>query len=641
MIAVNQHAKQKILIAFSAAVILALLILLALSGGNLALVKSLFVQDLSNEEMKELLAGFGWRGYIVLGALSMLQVVCTFLPAEPIQVLAGITFPFPVALLCCMVGIVLGNTLIYMLQNVFGDSLRSIFVKKLNLDMEKIAQSSKVTVIIFVLYFLPAIPYGMICFLAASLGMSYRRYIAVTALGSLPSACIGVGLGHMAIMSDWIVSVCIFAALIALAGIVFYKRDILFAKLNSYADRHKATAKNKVRPVNAFVMTTLYYAIRAYLSLCGVHLKTANKIGRPEEPAIVLCNHGSFIDFIYAAALIRKYKPHFIVARLYFYHNILGWLLRQVGAFPKSMFAMDMENAKNCLTVLKNGEILAMMPEARLSTTGRFEDIQDSTCSFIKKAGVNVYTIKICGDYLADPKWGKGFRRGSVVEAELDLLYTAEEVSSLSCEQMKQGIEKRLFYDEFAWLQQRPNIHYRSRCLAEGLENILNTCPVCGRKHTITTRKNKVCCEHCGYLTSLNDRYGFDDGFRFDKLTQWYDWQKQLLEREIAQNEDYVLSSRVELRLRGNGNGMTRHGGFGVCTLSREGLTYAGTKDGEPIERHFSIRRIYRLLFGAGVNFEIYDGTEIFFFVPEEKRSAVDWYLASMILYDRDKQAAE
>ena len=397
----------------------------------------------------------------------------------------------------------------------------------------------------------------------------------------------------------------------------------------------KAISPNKVQPVNGFVMNVLYYGVRFYLCLCGVRLKTVNKIGKPEAPSIILCNHGSFIDFIYAAALLRKYKPHFIVARLYFYHSILGWLLRKVGAFPKSMFAMDMENAKNCLTVLRNQEILAMMPEARLSTAGRFEDIQGSTYSFIKKSGVNVYTIKIGGDYLADPKWGKGFRRGSLVEAELDILYTAEQVKDLSLEQLKQGIEQRLTYDEFQWLRQRPQLHYRSRRMAEGLENILTVCPVCGRKHTIATKKDKVFCEHCGYLTSLNDRYGFDDGFRFADLTQWYDWQTALLAEEIAENENFSLSSKVELRLPGTGNSLTRHGGHGVCTLTRDGLTYIGTKDGETVELHFTLQRIYRLLFGAGVNFEIYDGTQILFFVPEEKRSAVDWYLASRILHDR------
>lgn len=405
--------------------------------------------------------------------------------------------------------------------------------------------------------------------------------------------------------------------------------------MGSQRDMPRKTAhSNKVQPVNGFVMTVVYWGVRFWLFLCGVRIKAVNKIGKPNNPSIILCNHGSFMDFIYAAALLRKYKPHFIVARLYFYHSVLGWLLRKVGAFPKSMFAMDMENAKNCLTVLKNKEILAMMPEARLSTTGRFEDIQGSTYSFIKKSGVDVYTIKISGDYLADPKWGKGFRRGAVVEAELDILFTAEQVQALSMEQLQQGIERRLSYDEWEWLQQHPNIRYRCSHIAEGLENILTVCPVCNGQHTLVTKKNKVLCEHCGYLTAVDNRYQFDAGFRFTDLRQWYDWQKQILEQEIAQNGDYAMTTKVELRLPGDGKGMTRHGGYGVCTLDREGLTYSGTKDGENVELHFSIQRIYRLLFGAGENFEIYDGTQILYFVPEERRSAVDWYMASMILHD-------
>lgn len=392
--------------------------------------------------------------------------------------------------------------------------------------------------------------------------------------------------------------------------------------------------KSKVWPVNGFVMNILYFAIRSYMFCCGVHLKSNNKVGKIEGPAIVLCNHGSFIDFIYAAALLRKFKPHFIVARLYFYHNILGYLLRLVGAFPKSMFAMDMENVKNCMTVIKNNEILAMMPEARLSTAGKFEDIQSGTYSFIKKMGVNVYTVKFNGDYLADPKWGKGFRRGSVVEAELDLLFTGEEVKNSSLEELQQGIQQRLNYDEFAWLETQPKIRYRSRHMAEGLENILTTCSNCNKKYRLLTKGNSIYCEHCGYLTSINERYAFTGDFRFKNLSEWYEWQKETLRQEIAGNVDYTLTSKVELRLPSIGKGLTRHGGFGTCTLNRDGLTYIGTMDGEQVEMQFSVKRIYRLLFGAGENFEIYDGTQIRYFVPEEKRSAVEWYMASVILYD-------
>lgn len=394
-------------------------------------------------------------------------------------------------------------------------------------------------------------------------------------------------------------------------------------------------SKTTVRETNVPLHTVLYGLVRAYFFLCGVKMKDAVQGGKPiEGPAIVLCNHGSFVDFVFAGSMMRKVRPHFIVARLYFYHKGLGWLLRQLGCFPKSMFALDMESTKNCLRILKNGGVLAMMPEARLSTAGYFEDIQKNTYTFLKKCAVPVYTVKLSGDYLADPKWGKGFRRGAVIEGKMDLLFTADQIRTLSPEQIRTGVEEALRYDEYAWLAERPHIHYRSRRLAEGLENILTLCPRCGKSHSLRTKGRRIFCEHCGELATLSDRYDFSGGVPFENPGRWYAWQKERMAERIAADPDFSLGAEVELRLPGTGNSLTRHGGHGVCTLDRSGLTYRGTRDGQPVQLHFTLERIYRLLFGAGVNFEIYDGTEILYFVPEEKRSCVDWYLASMLLHD-------
>ena len=86
---------------------------------------------------------------------------------------------------------------------------------------------------------------------------------------------------------------------------------------------------------------------------------------------------------------------------------------------------------------------------------------------------------------------------------------------------------------------------------------------------------------------------------------------------------------------------MLRSVGHGKCTLSRDGLRYVGESDGEAVELHFPMNKIYRLLFGAGEDFELYVGSEIYYFVPNERRAAVDWYIASMILADEAKKTAE
>ena len=151
--AVKQETKFKVYFAIGLAAIFALLVLFLFSGDNLGLLKSIFTHDLSNEELRDKLNDFGWRGYITIAVLSMIQVVCVFLPAEPVQVLSGLTFGFPIGLLCCYVGILLGNITILLLHKTFGDQLRKFFVKKLHLDFEKIAQSSKCMLIIFIMYF--------------------------------------------------------------------------------------------------------------------------------------------------------------------------------------------------------------------------------------------------------------------------------------------------------------------------------------------------------------------------------------------------------------------------------------------------------------------------------------------------------
>ncbi len=642
MLNIKKTTKLKIYVCLGLIVLLFLLTLFLCSGGNIDLIRSVFMEEHTDEELREKLLDLGFRGYATVAILSMLQVVFTVLPAEPVQVLAGLGFGFPIGLLCCTVGVLLGNSLIFILYRIYGDRVREFFFKNLNLDFKRAAESNRVALIIFVLYFLPAIPYGMICFFASSVGMKYPRYITITLLGSIPSICIGVALGHIALVASWALALAIFVILLVLVVIGIIKKDALFAKLNAYIEK-AAREKNNVRRCNPIVINLAFAISQIIIRLRGVKVRSVNKLGRQiDSPSIVLCSHGSFIDFIYAGAMIRKKRPNFIVARLYFYHKWLAALIRSVGCFPKSMFTTDFESAKNSLRVLRGGGVLAMMPEARLSTAGVFEDIQPGTYSFLKSAKVPIYSIKLSGNYLADPKWGSGMRRGGLVEAELDILFTAEELKTLTVEQIKERVDARLYFNDFEWLKAHPEVHYRSKKLAHGLENILVRCPRCLGYCTLTTHHHDVSCQSCGKLTSLDDRYNFTADVPFDHLSEWYEWQKQLLADEIARADDYALTSHVKLRLPSlDGKTMLRDAGEGICTLNRQGLTYEGTVDGQEKTLSFPMAEIYRLLFGAGENFEIYMGNQIYYFVPDEKRSCVLWYLASMILKDTAQQKSE
>ena len=632
----KKSKKLKIYTAVAFLVLFVGLMFFLFSGGNLSILKEAFSAE-DSDAVRESLEKFGWRGYITLGSLSMLQVVFTFLPAEPVQVISGISFGFWKGSLICFAGVVAGNTLIYVLYKIYGQKLTEYFQSNAEFDFDQARRSSKIALIVFILYFLPAIPYGMICLFTASLDYKYPKYILLTSLGSLPSIFIGVGLGHMAIASSWILSLVVFCVLVAILVVLFKNRSKVFKKINEFMRTREANAKMIKKP-NRFVWNACNFGAKlAYSSKIKVRL--TNNVGKLERPAIVLCNHGSFIDFVYAGRMLTKERPNFVAARLYSYHKYLGKLLKYLGCIPKSMFSADLENVKQCMRVISTGGVLAMMPEARLSTVGEFEGIQDSTYRFIQRMNVAVYTIRMNGDYLADPKWGDGARKGAFVEAELNPLLKAGEAKELSLEELQARIEGAIGYNEFAWLESHPEIHYKSKTLAEGLENVLCLCPKCKAMHSMKTEGHRVMCEKCGMEATLDDRYAFVDGEPFKNFAEWYRWQSEVLKKEVLENPEYRLESKVELRHSSkDGKQFTRLAGEGVCTLDRTGLKYVGTRDGEEVEKFFPMSQIYRLLFGAGADFEIYEGKEIWYFVPEDTRSCVIWYIVSGILEESSKQ---
>lgn len=622
--------KWKIWAGISFVAILVCLIVFLFSGENFVLLKEIFNTNSTKEQVQQSIGKLGIRSYIVVGLIAMIQVVFTFVPAEPLHVISGISFGLWKGILICLIGILLGNTIIYVLNKIFGARLKEFFSTNIDVDFSRAQKSTKLALIVIILYCLPAIPYGIICFFAASMNMKYPKYILITGIGSIPSLVLDVGLGHVTMATSWIVSIVVFVVIVILLILMFKFKKQIFGKVNEFIRRSHEKEQNRVGKYNPFIYNVASTGLYAYVR-SKVKIKLKNNVGKLEKPCIVLCNHGSFYDFAFAGKIIKKEKPHFIVARMYFHHKLLGKILNATGAFPKSMFTNDTENLKNCLKVLKNKEVLAMMPEARLSTIGKFEGIQDATYKFIKKMNVAVYAIKANGSYLAKPKWANKIRKGALVEAELNQLFKAGECENLAIEDVKKRIDDAIEYNDWDWLETRPDVKFKSKTIAEGLENILCVCPRCKQHLTLTTHRNTIQCSKCNLSVKVDNRYQLS-GVDFKNISEWYDWQTEQL-NEMVSNPEFKLESKVTLKhLSANGKRCTRLAGEGVCTLDRNGLKYVGTEDGTNIEKTFELDNIYRILFGAGEDFEIYDGKELYYFVPEDVRSCVIWYIVSGLL---------
>ena len=98
-----------------------------------------FVYDLFNP-LKELLLNnniedfnnrikeydqYGPLKYIILGLLNAFQVFLTIMPGEPTQLLTGLICGKYWGVVICLLGIALGNTLIYLLVNFFNFEIKT------------------------------------------------------------------------------------------------------------------------------------------------------------------------------------------------------------------------------------------------------------------------------------------------------------------------------------------------------------------------------------------------------------------------------------------------------------------------------------------------------------------------------------
>ena len=279
------------------------------------------------------------------------------------------------------------------------------------------------------------------------------------------------------------------------------------------------------------------------------------------------------------------------------------------------------------------GARLGFMPEVRLSMDGEMQNLPESTGKFFKMLKLPILVCHFDGSYFIKPKWSKVKRKG-MVEVTVKQLYDEQTLASVSVEELQKTLEKNLYYNDFEWLKQRPQVRYRCKKQAEGLHKLLTVCPHCGNKYTLTSKKDMISCGSCGYKVRVGDRYEFlDQGYPhyFDNLQDWFRKIKKDCWQQVDEQEDFELTEKVTLKIPSvDGKTFLRVGGEGQVTLNEKGLTYVGTKEGKPFETFVPMHDSFYLSYGIDMGFQTFVGAkEYYAFCPDNPIKSIDWYLAS------------
>lgn len=266
-----------------------------------------------------------------------------------------------------------------------------------------------------------------------------------------------------------------------------------------------------------------------------------------KEPALVLANHGSFVDFANMTVAMRPHLPCYIAAIDEFVGR--AWLMRQIGCFPKRKFTTDLSLIKKINAVInKDKKSVAIYPEARFSIAGVTEDIGDTLGKMVKLCKCRVIVMNQKGNFLNSPQWNKHPYRKVKNICDIYEVVSKEEAISLPAEEIQRRIEEAFVYDEYKW-QFENKIRIKCKKRAHNIHQILYKCPDCNSEGHMKSNGIHLWCEKCNAKWEM-DEYGqmIQEGkqARFPLVSDWYRWEKQETINEVN-NGTYYFEDEVRL----------------------------------------------------------------------------------------------
>ena len=455
----------------------------------------------------------------------------------------------------------------------------------------------------YLLFIMPIIPFGAICYYGSGKKMPFRRYLFTCATGVLPSIATSILMGAAtkkfiaeAIPPWLLVLIIIFAAAILFTLIVIVLKKY-FLKDGSIAQ---------------FLLETFKKAGAKLLSL-KVKFRTVggDAVRALKGPYVYLSEHHSWLD----AASLYMIDPNNgmvgVINEHIFRTPILGTLMRKSGQIPKKLFYPDFVCVKNILRTIKNGRPVAIFPEARLSTDGGPSYINDNIAGLVQKLRVPVVLVEIRNNYFLAPKWRKGTLRG-VSEAKIQRILQPEDLEKMSREELADIIRKDLSYNEF---KHRISDFYSPK-KAKGLENILYMCPHCRTLYSNRSRGNVMTCKHCGKQYHIGCDYHFLD----EDIPTIYEYYQKIRAIEKETLSEISLDIPVDVKIFKDQERKVRKEN-GVFHLDAEKVWFKSSVSDLYFE--YTVEQLEGIAYSPNEEFELYYQNDLYYFYPPKGERTV------------------
>lgn len=156
----------------------------------------------------------------------------------------------------------------------------------------------------------------------------------------------------------------------------------------------------------------------------------------PKEGGLIMCaNHVGRLDMFFIAYRIKR-LVHFMAKAELFNNPVVKWFLLNVGAFPVKRGTGDIGMAKTVYKLLKNGEMVGIMPEGTRTKGKEHVKAKPGAVMFALSSDVPIVPVGISGSYKFFSEVKVNIGKPYKLTIPGDRKPTQEELSELSDELM-------------------------------------------------------------------------------------------------------------------------------------------------------------------------------------------------------------
>lgn len=166
----------------------------------------------------------GPLGFLILLAMQFMQIVVAFIPGEVVQMAAGMMYGPWLGAAVVLLGCIISSAFVFAVVHRLGAPfVRDMVPTKYLDEFNAFEESGKLSIVVFILFLIPAMPKDTFTYLVPLTNMRMRDFLVLSNVGRIPGIVISTYAANGLVDGNITQSIIIFAvvAVIAIVAIVF------------------------------------------------------------------------------------------------------------------------------------------------------------------------------------------------------------------------------------------------------------------------------------------------------------------------------------------------------------------------------------------------------------------------------------